>query len=157
MNTLYVPLHTVHLLKIILRCAVSLRSAVSTLDSVSRNKHKTANMHCMLKCPLLKVGGITSFSRGKGMRRLDGGSIFWIDPYSAHDGGPYKSHLGQATLGPNEQSSCFPQFPTNLEGGDFPVPFSPCQVAPGRLQDAFTHLAFLESPVAKNFVFSRDG
>ena len=68
------------LLKSILRC-----TAWSTLDSVSRNKHKTANMHCMWKCPLLKAGVITSFSRGKGMRWLDGGSIFWIDPYIAHD------------------------------------------------------------------------
>lgn len=85
MNTLYVPLHTVLLLKIILRCTVSLRSALSTLDSALRNKHKTANMHCMLECPLLRVGGITSFSRGKGLQWLDGGNIFWIDPYSAHD------------------------------------------------------------------------
>ena len=63
------------LLKSILRC-----TAWSTLDSVSKNKHKTENM-----CPLLKVDVITSFSRGKGMRWLDGGSIFWIDPYFAHD------------------------------------------------------------------------
>lgn len=76
------PLHTVLLLKIILGCTVSLRSALSTLDSALRNKHKTVNMHCMLKCPLLRVGGI---SRGKGMRWLDGGNIFWIDPYSACD------------------------------------------------------------------------
>lgn len=85
MNTLYVPLHTAHLLKTILRCTVSLRSALCTLDSASRNKHKTANMHCMLKCPLLKADVATSFSRGKGMQWLDEGSIFWIDPYFAHD------------------------------------------------------------------------
>ena len=85
MNTLYVSLHTLLLLKIILRCTVSLRSALSTLDSALRNKHKTANMHYMLKCPLLRVGSITSFSRGKGMRWLDGGNIFWIDPYFARD------------------------------------------------------------------------
>lgn len=59
-------------------------------------------------------------------------------------------------MGPNEQSSCFPQFPANLEGGDFPIPFFPCQVAPGRPQDVFTHLAFLEFLVVKNFVFSWD-